>query len=119
MSGADVAALIVACLASALVGALVIVLLALNRTLRDARSSIDALRSETLAAIEELRASARRAEFELDRIDALYSTAEALSGTADSASRLAYRTVSNPVVKAIAIGAGTRKAIRRLRSDDS
>ena len=33
----------------------------------------------------------------------------------DSASRLAYLAFSNPVVKALAFGAGTQRAIKRFR----
>jgi hypothetical protein len=42
-------------------------------------------------------------------------TAESISGTVDSASRLAYLALSNPVIKALAFGAGTARAARRFR----
>ena len=117
MSGGDVAAIILASAAAAIVGALLVVLAQARRALREARESLDALRTDAATMLDELRGATRRAEFELDRIDALYGTAEALSNGADSASKLAYRTVSSPVVKAIAFGAGTRRALHRLRSD--
>lgn len=117
MSGSDLAAVVLACAATGIVGALAVVLVQARRTLRAARDSLEAVRAETSAAVEELRAATRRAGFQLDRIDALYGTAEAISNGADSASRLAYKTVSNPVVKAIAFGSGTRRALHRLRRE--
>ena len=43
--------------------------------------------------------------------------AERVSGRVDSASDLAYRTFTNPVVKALAVGTGTRRAVQRLKGD--
>jgi hypothetical protein len=117
MTPGELAAVIAACAATAIAGALMVLLVQARRTLREAKRALEALRGETLAAIGDLRATARRAEFELDRVDALYASAEALTSTADSASRLAYRTVTSPVVKAMALGAGTKQAIRRLRAE--
>lgn len=117
MTGTEVAALVAACIAAGVAGALGVLAVQLHRTLRANRAALDAARAETLAAIEALRDTVRRAQFELDRIDALYSTAESLSTTADTASKIAYKTVSSPVVKAVAAAAGTRSALRRLRSE--
>jgi hypothetical protein len=66
-------------------------------------------------AMEELAATARNANLELQRVDTLIDSAESISGTVDSASRLAYLAFSNPVIKAAAFGAGTSTALRRLR----
>jgi len=41
--------------------------------------------------------------------------AESIGGTVDSASRLAYLAFSNPLIKAVALGTGTSRAVRRLR----
>ena len=59
----------------------------------------------------------RAADFELDRVDAIVTGAERVSGRVDSASDLAYRTFTNPVVKALAVGTGTRRAVQRLTGD--
>jgi hypothetical protein len=37
----------------------------------------------------------------------------------DSASAAAYRTLATPVVKALAVGTGTRRAVQRLRGEPS
>jgi len=62
-------------------------------------------------AARDLRRAA--ADFELDRVDAIVSGAERV----DVASDLAYRTFTNPVVKALAVGTGTRRAVQRLKGD--
>ena len=45
------------------------------------------------------------------------SGAERVGGRVDAASDLAYRTFTNPVVKALAVGTGTRRAVQRLKGD--
>ena len=57
----------------------------------------------------------RRANLELERLDRLVTTAESVTGTVDSASRLAYLAMANPVIKGVAFASGTAKAARRLR----
>ena len=47
----------------------------------------------------------------------ILGTAESISSTVDSASRLAYLTFSNPVIKALAFASGTSRAVRRFRRD--
>jgi len=47
--------------------------------------------------------------------DQLVTTAESVTGTVDSASRLAYIAMANPVIKGVAFASGTAKAARRLR----
>ena len=59
-------------------------------------------------------AAVRAADFELDRVDAIVSGAERVGGRVDAASDLAYRTFTNPVVKAMAVGTGTKRAVQRL-----
>lgn len=117
MTGTEVAAVVAACVATGIAGALVILLVQTRRTLAASHAALEALATDALAAVTEMRDATRRAEFQLDRIDALYSSAEALSKGADQASQVAYRTVRNPVVKAMALGTGTRQAIRRLREE--
>jgi hypothetical protein len=58
------------------------------------------------------------AEHEIDRVDALLTAAEGVGGRIDGASRLVTRTVTNPVVKALALGTGTKQAVRRIRTGE-
>jgi hypothetical protein len=115
MSAADWAAATGTVLLAILFGALLAALLSVLRTLRTLRATVDDLRVEATELTDELRAAVRDASFEVDRIDALVNTAEAVGDRVDNASRMVSRTVSNPVVKVIAMGSGTRQAVRRLR----
>ena len=118
MTPSDWTAVVAAVAIVGLVGGLLVTLAEVRRTLRSLRKTLEEVSAGALVAIEELRLSTREARFEIDRVDALVSTAESLTGTVDSASKLAYRTLSNPVVKAVALGAGTKRAIQRLSNDE-
>jgi hypothetical protein len=118
MSSSDWTAVVAAVAIAGLVGGLLVTLAEVRRTLRSLRETLDEVSTDALVAIEELRVSTREARFEIDRVDALVSTAESLTGAVDNASKLAYRTLSNPVVKAVALGAGTKRAIQRFSNDE-
>ena len=65
--------------------------------------------------LDDLRDTVEAANDELERFDRLVTTAESVTGTVDSASRLAYIAMANPVIKGVAFASGTAKAARRLR----
>jgi hypothetical protein len=115
MTGADVAAIIVAIASVAVVVLLVIGLIALTRTLTALRLSIEQLRRETLPVVDEVHRTVATANAELQRLDGLLDSAQSVSTTVDSASHLFYLVVSNPIIKAIAVAAGTARASRALR----
>jgi hypothetical protein len=96
---------------------LVVMIVRLDRAARDLRDAAVDFRAEAEPAIAELRAAVRDADFELDRIDAIVTSAGMVTGRVDAASDLAYRTFTSPVVKALAVGTGTRRAVQRLKGD--
>jgi uncharacterized protein YoxC len=115
VNATELAALIVAIASVVGVVLLGLALSSITKTLRAVRETTEILRTETVPAMEELASTARTANLELQRVDTLIDSAESISGTVDSASRLAYLAFSNPVIKAVAFGAGTSHALRRLR----
>jgi hypothetical protein len=115
MSASDVLAVVAAVVVAVFVGACAAMLVSLTRTLRVLAATVDDLHSRMLPAAEELRDAARAAGDEVERVDRLVSSAERLEDAVDSASRLAYRTFANPVVKAMALGTGVSRAAHRLR----
>ncbi|HZJ27842.1 MAG TPA: hypothetical protein VFF40_12660 [Acidimicrobiia bacterium] len=115
MSAADWAAATLGVSVAILVGGLLVVLLLLVATLRNLRRSIDDLRSESVAALDEMRELTHEAAGEVDRVGAVLDAADIVGQRLDGASKLAARTVSSPVVKALALGTGTRRAVRRMR----
>jgi hypothetical protein len=115
LSAGDVAAIIVAVIAAVFVAFVCVALSSLTRTMRSLREAVDQLRRETLPVVSSLQGTVVQANSELERVDGLLGTAESISVTLDSLSRLAYLAFSNPVIKVLAFGAGTARAARRFR----
>jgi hypothetical protein len=118
MTTSEVLAVATAVVVAFFVGALAMSLVALTRTLRVLRSTVEELRDQTLPLATDLRDAARAAGDEVERVDRLVTSAERLEGAVDSASRLAYRTLASPVVKAMALGTGVSRAAHRLREGE-
>jgi hypothetical protein len=115
MSASDLAAVIVAAASVVAVVLLAVGVVALLRTLRALREVAQLLRTETVPVLDDLRDTVDAANGEIERLDRLVTTAESVTGTVDSASRLAYIAMANPVIKGVAFASGTAKAARRLR----
>ncbi len=81
---------------------------ALTRTMGELRRSVEEIRREALPVVAELRSTVGQANAELDRVDTLLGTAENVTATVDSASRLAYLAFSNPVIKTLAFASRHR-----------
>lgn len=117
MSAADLA-LVVVTICS--IVAVVAVLFALQRTLvtlRQVRDAMDELHERSLPLVDELADTVEAANAELERVDRLLGSAESISQTVDATSKLAYRALSAPVIKTVAITSGASRAARRLRKD--
>ena len=108
-------AVALAVVAAALGVALVVVTSTLTRTLRSLRSVVDDLEREAAPLLADLQGDARKASQGLDRVGDLVGAAESVTRRVDGASRLAYATFSNPVVKVLAVGHGVSRVSRRLR----
>jgi len=115
LTGGDVAAIIVAVLTAVAIVFLCIALTALSRAMRTLRETVEELRRETLPVIANMQLTVNQANAELERVDSVLGTAESISSTLDSASRLAYLALSNPLIKVMAFSTGTARAARRLR----
>lgn len=115
MNAGDVAAVVVAVSSGILVVGLLFAVASLTRTLRTMRVTVEEVRREAVPLLGELRRTVDAANAELARVDGVVSRAESIGGTLDSASKLAYLAFSNPVIKVMALGAGTARAAKRLR----
>lgn len=116
MTAGDLAAVLVSVLCLAAVAALVVTITLLTRTLRALRDALTALQDETLPLVDELRQTVEQAAGEVERVEHLVGTAEAISARVDGASRLATTALSKPVIKTVAVAAGTSRAAKRLRN---
>lgn len=95
--------------------ALVVVTVTLLRTLRSLRAVVDDLNREAVPLLAGLEGDARKARQGLDRVGDLVGAAESVTRRVDGASKLAYATFSNPVVKVLAVGHGVGRVSRKLR----
>ena len=107
-------ALALAVVAAGLAVALVVVVIALFRTIRSLRMVIDDISREAVPLLASLEVDVRRAGQGLDKVGDLVGAAESVTRRVDGASKLAYATFSNPVVKMLAIGHGVSRVTRRL-----
>src|SRR5271155_473504 len=114
MSADNVAALIAAIAAG--IASLVLVggVIVLGRRVRELGRAVDELRKETVPLVHDARVVVDQAATEMVRVGDVLDSAEAVSSTVDSASRLAYRAFSNPVVKVLAYSTGFGSALRRF-----
>lgn len=100
--------------------AVVAVLFALQRTLavlRTASRALDELTDQAGPLIDDLAAALADANGELERVERLVGSAESISATVDATSKLAYRALSAPVIKTVAMTSGASRAARRLRKE--
>jgi hypothetical protein len=114
MSAGDVAVLVAAACSALAALAVVVAVVILGRRVRELRRLVSDLERETLPLVREARVVVDQAANEMVRVGDVLGSAEAVSATVDSASRLAYRAFSNPVVKVLAFGSGIGGALRRL-----
>jgi hypothetical protein len=114
VSAADLA-VVLGCVATftALVG-LLFAAQALTRTTRELQAVLVDLRTRAVPALDELAAVVAEAADEVQRVDRLIGTAEAIGDTVDGATRLTYQALSHPVITAVAVASGTGRAVRRL-----
>jgi len=93
---------------------LVVMIVRLDRAASELRATTRDIARQARDAIDELRVAVRDADFELDRVDALLTNAERVTDRVDAASGLADRVITSPVVKAMAVGTGTKRAVQRF-----
>ena len=114
MGAAAIVALVASSVALVAVSATIVVAVSLGRRTRELSELVAQLRTETVPLVRDARTVVDHAATEMERVGDVLGSAEAVSATVDSASRLAYRAFSNPVVKTVAFGSGLSGALRRL-----
>src|SRR2546423_6006492 len=115
MTAGEIAGVIGAAVGTVVVVGFAVAFVGLLRTLRTLVGAIEALRAEVVPLAGQWRRTVDQANAELTRVDGLLDTAESVSGTVDSVSRLTYLTFSNPMIKFLALATGTGRAVRRFR----
>jgi hypothetical protein len=114
VTAGDLAAVVVSVVMIAVIVAMALTVQALLRTLRELRRTLEELQGEAVPLMGELRDTVERAGAEVERVDDLLDTAETISATVDSASRLGYLAFRAPVIRTVALGRGIGRGARRL-----
>jgi len=115
IDGSTVLAIVVTAIATLAVAALLGAALSLRRSARDLQALADELFDQAATVMSDAEATVARARRELDRVDDLVGSAEAISETVESATRLAHSALATPLIKVMALGAGTARVGRKLR----
>ncbi|MCB9371291.1 MAG: hypothetical protein H6518_00720 [Microthrixaceae bacterium] len=115
MSAAEVTALVVAIAATVALCLLVGVVVWLARSVRALNREVEHLARESRATVEALEAAVGHAEAEMGRTDGLLDAAERITAAAEQRARLTTDALSGPMIKALALAAGTNRAAQRLR----
>jgi hypothetical protein len=114
LSAGDLAAVVVSVVMVLAIVMLALLVQSLLRSLREAREVVAELRTQAVPLMGELHHTVARAGAEVDRVDDLLDTAEAISATVDSASRLGYLAFRAPIIRVVALGRGMGRGGRAL-----
>ena len=117
LSASDLAVVVVTGCSIVAVVALLFVLQRVLVTLRAVRDALDQITNEAVPLVDELARSVTDANTELERVNRLVGSAESISATVDATSKLAYRALSAPVIKTVAMTSGASRAAKRLRKE--
>lgn len=112
----DAVAVGVTALATVLVVGLVVAALYQLRAARQMRLEAETLARECRRLLGELGDRVRQAEQDIERVDRMVGSAEAISDAVGSASRLVGGVVAGPVIKVMAVASGLARGWSRLRS---
>lgn len=115
MTAGETAAIVAAVSVAVGMAGLLLGLGSMLRTMKSMRRAVEDVQAQAVPLLSDLRAVVRQANDDLVRMDGLMDRADSISETVDSASRLVYKTFSNPVVKTAAFVSGSTRAYRRLR----
>lgn len=105
----------VAAMSTVVVAVLVGAAVSLRRSALELQALADELADHASLVLGDAEDTIARARGELQRVDDLVGSAEAITETVGSASRLAHAALATPLIKVMAIGAGTARAGKRMR----
>lgn len=115
MTVTELAALVVVITASVATTVMVLLWWDLRRATHELRRSARAIDDDAISLVAELQATLRDARQALGRAEDHLERAGQVVEVIDQASRLTYRTVAGPVIKAAAVANGVRRGAEYLR----
>src|SRR4051794_268268 len=118
MSGGEIAGLIAAAAFVLLVGLMAVPILKLGRVFTSAEDSIRVLTANTVPILTESTTTVTHVNVELERIDAITSNVQSMTGNVSALTSLFAATLGTPVVKVAAFSYGVRRAASRRSTAD-
>ena len=115
MSAGEGAAIVAAVAFAILVVGLLFTLGAAMQTMAELRRALEDLRRQSVPILTEAQTTVRSAKGALGQVDTILERADSISGTVDSASKLAYRAFATPLIKLMALASGGARAVRAFR----
>lgn len=115
MTAQDVAVLTAVVVSVVAAAAITVALVLVVQTLRALRDELADFRRRSDEALAELSDTVEVARADLERVDDLVGSAEALAATVDGVAKVGYLTVGKPVIRTVALAKGTSRAARRIR----
>jgi uncharacterized protein YoxC len=115
ISAGGVAAIILAAFWAVLVVFIALVLVNLFRVLESTKMLIDGITQETVPLLGEVKTTVAGVNKELDRVDGMMESAGKMAKSAERIVAVTEQAVSSPLIKVAAFGAGTARAMARLR----
>jgi uncharacterized protein YoxC len=108
------AAIISAVAWAVLVGFLGLMLVNVFRVLESTKMMIDDLRKETVPLLHEVTGTVTGVNKELDRVDVIVESAGHIVRNVERISGVVEQTISSPLIKVAALGAGLARAGRKV-----
>ena len=87
----------------------------LFRVVTSLKDLVDGVTSETVPLIGEVGNTVRTVNKELERVDSIVGSVQRVATNVEVISDTVQATVTNPLVKALAFFAGTRRAARKFK----
>jgi uncharacterized protein YoxC len=122
MSAGEIAALLAAAAAVALVAFLAVPILKLGKTVDELTATVRDIRHEhvakTAVTVDETNQLLHSTNAQLQRVDAITANAQTVAGNAAAMSSLFSATLGGPLVKTAAFTYGVRRALKERRDRD-
>jgi uncharacterized protein YoxC len=115
LTGGEIAGLVAAVGFVVLVAALAVPIIKVGRTIDETTKLVASLNERTAPLISDLDVTLRQVSAQLERVDAITTNAQAVTGTVAALTSLFAATLGSPVVKVAAFTYGVRKTIAGRR----
>jgi uncharacterized protein YoxC len=115
VDGGDWALIVLAAFWGLLVLFMSLVLVNIFRVLESTKMLIDGIRTETVPLLGEVKVTVQGVNRELDKVDGLLASAGNITKSVERLSSVVENTVSSPLIKVAAFGAGAARAMKRFR----